>query len=86
MNNADKPAYPIAGSYDDEHPQVIVPVEHGLTKRELIAAMIAQGLAANPEWMKEYKGEKYLMIDRVAAEVAVNRADVLLEELNKPKQ
>lgn len=76
MSNADKPAYPIAGSYDDEHPQVIVPVEHGLTKRELIAAMCLQGLLSN-SW--DDKG-------REAPKISVQMADALIEELQKEKK
>ncbi len=56
----------------------------GLTKREYIAAIAMQGLLANPEWMKEYKGEKYLMQDSIVSEIACKQADSLIQQLNKP--
>lgn len=43
--NANNPAYPVIDT--DEHRQPYH-VYHGLTKRELIAAMCLQGLLANP--------------------------------------
>lgn len=46
------------------------------------AGQAMQGLLANTEWMKEYKGEKYLMQDEVAAEVAIKRVDTLIKLLN----
>ena len=57
--------------------------KEGLTKREYFAAMAMQGLLANPEWMKVYEGEKYLMMADTMATVSVERADALLSELNK---
>jgi hypothetical protein len=55
----------------------------GLTKREYFAAKAMQGLLSNPEWMKEYKGEKYLMQDSIVSEIACKQADALIEALNK---
>jgi hypothetical protein len=54
-----------------------------LTKREYFAAKAMQGLLSNPEWMKEYKGEKYLMQTDIVAEVAIKTADELIKALNK---
>ena len=41
-----------------------------------------QGLLSNPEWMKEYKGEKYLMHTDIVAEVAIKTADIILAKLS----
>ena len=54
-----------------------------LTNREYFAAKAMQGLLSNPEWMREYKGEKYLMETDILAEVSVKIADKLIKELNK---
>jgi hypothetical protein len=56
--------------------------EKGLTKREYFASMAMQGLLSNPEWMKEYKGEKYLMQSDILAEVAIKTADTMLAKLS----
>jgi hypothetical protein len=58
-------------------------VQDGLTKREYFAAKAMQGLLSNPEWMKEYKGEKYLMQPDIIAEVAIKITDELIKALNK---
>jgi len=58
-------------------------VQVGLTKREYFAAKAMQGLLSNPEWMKEYKGEKYLMQTDIVAEVAIKTADELIKALNR---
>ncbi len=58
-------------------------VQDGLTKREYFAAKAMQGLLSNPEWMREYKGQKYLMQTDVVAEVAIKTADALIKGLNK---
>jgi hypothetical protein len=55
----------------------------GLTKREYFAAKAMQGLLSNPQWMREYKSEKYLMEADIVAEVAVKIADELIKGLNK---
>jgi hypothetical protein len=57
-------------------------VQDGLTKREYFAAKAMQGLLSNSEWMREYKGEKYLMETDILAEVSVKIADKLIKELN----
>ena len=54
-----------------------------LTKREYFAAKAMQGLLSNPEWMKEYKGEKYLMQRDIIAEVAIKITDELIKALNR---
>ena len=54
-----------------------------LTKREYFAAKAMQGLLSNPEWMREYKGQKYLIETDIVAEVSVKIADKLIKGLNK---
>jgi hypothetical protein len=56
--------------------------EKGLTKREYFAGLAMQGLLSNPEWMKEYKGEKYLMQSDILAEVAIKTSDTILAKLS----
>ena len=58
-------------------------LQDGLTKREYFASKAMQGLLSNPEWMKEYKGEKYLMQTDIVAEVAIKTADELIKALNR---
>jgi hypothetical protein len=41
-----------------------------------------QGLLSNPEWMKVYQKEKYLMQSKIVAEVATNMADECLKILS----
>jgi len=61
-------------------------VQYGLTKREYFAAKAMQGLLSNSEWMKEYKGERYLMQRDIIAEVAIKITDELIKALNKNEQ
>lgn len=56
--------------------------EMGLTKREYFTAKAMQGLLSNPEWMKEYKGEKYLMQSDILAEVAIKTVSTILAKLS----
>lgn len=49
-----------------------------------IAKHALQGLLANPEHRKIYKGESYLMESEIYAKQAVSLADALIEQLNKP--
>ena len=56
--------------------------EMGLTKREYFTAKAMQAILSNPEWMKKYKGDKYLMQNRVVAEVAIGYADEVLDKLS----
>jgi len=74
-----KPAFPAnpARPWDNESAGGYL----GLTKREYFAAIAMQGLLSNPEWMKEYKGEKYLMQSDIVADVALKHADALLDKL-----
>lgn len=58
-------------------------VQDGLTKREYFAAKAMQGLLSNPEWMREYKGQKYLIETDIVAEVSVKIADKLIKGLNE---
>ena len=55
----------------------------GLTKREYFAGLAMQGLLSNPDWMKIYQNEKYLMESRIIVLVSINTADALLKELAK---
>nr|WP_315245122.1 hypothetical protein [uncultured Flavobacterium sp.] len=56
--------------------------EMGLTKREYFTAKAMQAILSNPEWMKEYKGDKYLIQKRIVAEVAIAYADEVLDKLS----
>jgi hypothetical protein len=58
-------------------------VQDGLTKREYFTAKAMQGLLSNPEWMREYKGQKYLIETDIVAEVSVKIADKLIKGLNE---
>lgn len=59
--------------------------EMGLTKIEYFTAKAMQGILSNPEWMKEYKGDKYLMQSRIVAEVAIGMAEAVLAGLHSEK-
>lgn len=54
----------------------------GITLREHYIGLAMQAILSNTEWMKEYKGERYLMQKRVVAEVAISYADEILEKLS----
>ena len=54
----------------------------GITLREHFTGLAMQAILSNPEWMKEYKGDKYLMQKRVVAEVAISYADEVLKKLS----
>jgi len=56
--------------------------EMGLTKREYFTAKAMQAILSNPEWMKVYEKEKYLMQSQIVAEVAVSYADQVLAKLS----
>jgi hypothetical protein len=53
-----------------------------LTKREYFTAKAMQAILSNPEWMKVYEKEKYLMQSQIVAEVAVSYADQVLAKLS----
>lgn len=88
MKNNNKPAYPVEVSIDENgnlrgaYTSGLSGYEMGLTKREYFAAKAMQGLLSNPEWMKEYKGEKYLMRRDTIADTAIKTADSLLLKLS----
>lgn len=80
MENRNQPAFPfVAGDQSNVDDRVVC---EGLSKRELIAAMAMQGLLANPNWMKYYKDDSYLMKSAVAAEVSIQYTDELLKQLS----
>ena len=54
--------------------------ENGMTLRDYFAAKAMQGIYSNSEWMKEYKGDKYLMQIGVASEVSYSIADAMLKQ------
>lgn len=45
------------------------------------AGLAMQGLLSNPEWMKVYEKEKYLMKKDIVAEVSLEMADELIKQL-----
>ncbi len=56
--------------------------EMGLTKLEYFTAKAMQGLLSNPEWMKVYQKEKYLMQSEIVAEVSLNMAYQVLKKIS----
>lgn len=72
-NNANKPAMPII---DDKISTYETEIHHGLTKREMIAMHVMQGLLSS-------MGEGCLYVD--CARVAVTYADALLKELDNER-
>jgi len=55
----------------------------GLTKREYFAAMVLQGVWANPHPLPVMEGmETKTILEKIAA-VSVRQADLLIAELNK---
>lgn len=56
--------------------------EMGLTKQEYFTAKAMQALLSNPEWMKEYKGDKYLMQKETVARISISMADEVLKQLS----
>lgn len=54
--------------------------EQGMTLRDYFAAKAMQGLLSNPEWMKIYNGEKYLMQKEIICEVSYVQADAMLKQ------
>lgn len=57
-------------------------MQSSIWKREYFTAKAMQGLLSNPEWMKKFKGEKYLMQSDIVAEVAIKTADTILAKLS----
>jgi hypothetical protein len=72
-DNANRPAYPLVINHETHQPF------DGLTKREYFAAMAMQGLLASCAGEHEYP-----IADKIAR--AVEMADALLSELEKPTQ
>jgi hypothetical protein len=60
----------------------------GLTKREYFAAMIIQGLSSFPvgNSLEHTLNTKGITLDQFIAREAVERADALIEELNKKEE
>lgn len=56
--------------------------ELGISKREYFASKAMQALLSNPEWMKVYEKEKYLMQSEIVAKVSIEMADAVLKELS----
>lgn len=56
--------------------------EMGLTKLEYFTAKAMQGLLSNPEWMKVYQKEKYLMQAEIVADVSLNMAYQVLKKIS----
>jgi hypothetical protein len=87
MENKNKPVFPVEVSTDENgnlrgsKTSTFSGMEMGITKREYFTAKAMQGLLSNPEWMKEFEGQKYLMQDEVIAKVAINIADVVLAKI-----
>jgi len=72
--NGNDPANPTIGWELTVHGDpVVITDQYGLTKREYFAAMVMQGLMANPNMDNKDNLE----------ELAVLTADFLIEELNK---
>ena len=69
MKNSEQPSYPIVGIAFDDK-------HKGLTKREYFAAMAMQGLLARYNFSSD---------EDVVARNAVDYADALLSELEKPQ-
>ena len=88
MKTKNKPAFPVEISLDENgnirgaQTSNYSGFEIGLTKREYFVAKAMQGLLSNPEWMKVYQKEKYLMQSQIVAEVATNMADECLKILS----
>ncbi len=76
MKNSDLPAFPKTTPDGD-------PPQKGLTKREYFSGLAMQGLLSNPEWMKEHKGQKYIMENTIIAEIAIKTADEFLKQLDQ---
>ena len=88
MKTKNQPAFPVEVSLQENgelrgsQTSQYSGYELGLSKREYFVAKAMQGLLSNPEWMKEYKGEKYLMQSEIVAEVAIKTADTILTKLS----
>lgn len=68
----DSPAYPVPDNQDYFHTT-------GMTKRELMATVIMQGLCENPEVFNALSAESM-------AQQAIKHVDALIKELNREAQ
>lgn len=84
MTNPNDLAYPIV--HQSPEREFETQFHNGLTKREYFAAMAMQGLLANSEHRKEYKGQTYLMEYNIYADQSAKLADALIEALNKTEK
>lgn len=75
MENKNRPAFPTGRSIKFDFPDIISIPNHGITKRELFAAMAMQGILANPH-------QEVVNIKNIAR-ASVEQADDLLRELDK---
>ncbi len=74
-------AFPVAGSYNDESPEVLIPID-GLTIRQEFAKAAMQGLlttlvADSDNWSPNKENIDYCV------GLSVIAADALIEQLNK---
>lgn len=79
MEENKKPENPQAFAYG-YGTDVYERAQDGMTLRDYFAAKAMNGITANPDWMKEYKGDKYLMQSRIVAEVSYGIADAMLKQ------
>lgn len=84
MTNGNDVIYPVVQTTDSSTGRMEC-TDAGLSKREYFSAMAMQGLLSNPMWMTVYKDERYLMEDKIAAEVSTSYADALIKALNENK-
>jgi hypothetical protein len=86
MSKANEAAFPVAASYSDDNPQVLVPVG-GMSKRELIAKDMMAALIKNfvPIESKYSVNDGYMHFPEMA-EDAVKAADALIAELEKTEK
>ena len=79
MKNSEKSAFPISGiAFSDKY--------EGLTKREHFAGLAMQGLVSNHDWAKTMVAtDDWDDFVKRATSGAVELADAILAELEKPK-
>ena len=89
MTNLKKqPAFPVEVSTDENgnlrgsQTSNFSGYEMGITKLEYFAAKAMQALLSNPEWMKVYEKEKYLMQYEIVANVSVEMAEAVLKKIS----
>lgn len=86
MENKNQPAYPITGSCDDDRPDIIVPLNNGLTKRELIAAMAMAAILGNEDLRRALLKDRQhdnTNADDCVSVYAKKQADELLKQLEQ---